>query len=54
MIAAGAVGTPLYVLIELWRRPYRLGSDGWRWDPRRVGSWVLEEPIRNREGIRAY
>jgi myo-inositol 2-dehydrogenase / D-chiro-inositol 1-dehydrogenase len=45
MIAAGAIGTPLYVLIELWRRPYRLGADGWRYDVNRVGNWVLEEPI---------
>jgi myo-inositol 2-dehydrogenase/D-chiro-inositol 1-dehydrogenase len=45
MVAAGAVGTPLYVLIELWRRPYRLGSDGWRYDIGRVGNWILEEPI---------
>jgi myo-inositol 2-dehydrogenase/D-chiro-inositol 1-dehydrogenase len=45
MIDAGAVGAPLYVLIELWRRPYRLGADGWRYDISRVGSWVLEEPI---------
>lgn len=42
---AGAIGEPLYVLIELWRRPYRLGSDGWRYDIQRVGNWVLEEPI---------
>ncbi|HEU5119297.1 MAG TPA: Gfo/Idh/MocA family oxidoreductase, partial [Isosphaeraceae bacterium] len=34
-----------YALIELWRRPYRLGSDGWRYDLGRVGSWILEEPI---------
>jgi myo-inositol 2-dehydrogenase / D-chiro-inositol 1-dehydrogenase len=45
LIDAGAVGEPLYALIELWRRPYRLGSDGWRYDIRRVGNWVLEEPI---------
>ncbi len=45
LIDAGAIGDPLYVLIELWRRPYRLGSDGWRYDIRRVGNWVLEEPI---------
>jgi myo-inositol 2-dehydrogenase/D-chiro-inositol 1-dehydrogenase len=45
LIAAGAVGDPLYVLIELWRRPYRLGADGWRYDLDRVGSWALEEPI---------
>jgi myo-inositol 2-dehydrogenase/D-chiro-inositol 1-dehydrogenase len=45
MIVAGAVGEPLYVLIELWRRPYRPGADGWRYDISRVGNWVLEEPI---------
>lgn len=41
----GAIGEPLYVLIELWRRPYRLGADGWRYDLSRVGDWILEEPI---------
>jgi myo-inositol 2-dehydrogenase/D-chiro-inositol 1-dehydrogenase len=45
LIAAGAVGEPLYALIELWRRPYRLGADGWRYDIDRVGNWILEEPI---------
>jgi myo-inositol 2-dehydrogenase/D-chiro-inositol 1-dehydrogenase len=45
LIATGAVGDPIHVLIELWRRPYRLGADGWRYDIDRVGSWILEEPI---------
>ncbi len=45
LIDAGAVGEPLYALIELWRRPYRPGSDGWRYDAVRVGDWILEEPI---------
>jgi myo-inositol 2-dehydrogenase/D-chiro-inositol 1-dehydrogenase len=45
MIEAGTVGRPLYLLVELWRRPYRQGADGWRYDPARVGDWVLEEPI---------
>jgi myo-inositol 2-dehydrogenase/D-chiro-inositol 1-dehydrogenase len=45
MVDAGAVGDPLYLLIELWRRPYRLGSEGWRYSIRRVGNWILEEPI---------
>jgi myo-inositol 2-dehydrogenase/D-chiro-inositol 1-dehydrogenase len=45
LIDAGAIGEPLYALIELWRKPYRLGSGGWRYDIGRVGSWVLEEPI---------
>jgi myo-inositol 2-dehydrogenase/D-chiro-inositol 1-dehydrogenase len=45
LIDEGALGNPLYALIELWRRPYRLGSGGWRYDIGRVGSWILEEPI---------
>jgi myo-inositol 2-dehydrogenase/D-chiro-inositol 1-dehydrogenase len=45
LIDAGTIGEPLYALIELWRRPYRLGSGGWRYDIHRVGNWILEEPI---------
>jgi len=45
LVDAGAIGDPQYALIELWRNPYRLGSDGWRYDIRRVGNWILEEPI---------
>lgn len=45
LIDSGTIGEPLYALIELWRRPYRLGSGGWRYDIERVGNWILEEPI---------
>lgn len=45
LVEEGAIGQPLYALVELWRRPYRLGSDGWRYDLSRVGNWILEEPI---------
>lgn len=45
MIDAGAIGEPLYALIELWRNPYRTGADGWRYQIERVGNWILEEPI---------
>lgn len=45
MIDAGAIGDPQYAMIELWRNPYRLGTDGWRYDLNRVGDWILEEPI---------
>lgn len=45
IIDAGTIGTPQYVLVELSRKPYRLGASGWRYDQSRVGSWVLEEPI---------
>ncbi len=45
LIDDGIVGEPQYVLVELSRNPYRLGSDGWRFDINRVGDWILEEPI---------
>ncbi len=45
LIDGGAIGEPLYALIELWRKPYRQGADGWRYDISRVGNWILEEPI---------
>ncbi len=45
LVDAGAIGEPRYALVELWRRPYRLGADGWRYDIDRVGNWILEEPI---------
>jgi myo-inositol 2-dehydrogenase/D-chiro-inositol 1-dehydrogenase len=45
MLDDGAIGVPLYALIELWRKPYRQGADGWRYDIGRVGDWILEEPI---------
>jgi myo-inositol 2-dehydrogenase/D-chiro-inositol 1-dehydrogenase len=45
LITAGYIGEPKYALVELSRRPYRLGSESWRYDISRVGSWILEEPI---------
>ncbi len=45
LIDDGVVGEPQYGLLELSRRPYRLGADGWRYDIDRVGDWILEEPI---------
>lgn len=54
LIDQGAIGEPLYCLIELWRRPYRLGSGGWRYDIGRVGNWVLEEPIHFLDLARWY
>src|SRR3954468_12569917 len=45
IIDRGVIGEPQYVLVELLRKPYRQGASGWRSDQKRVGSWVLEEPI---------
>lgn len=44
-IDSGAIGEPQYALVELSRKPYRQGADGWRYDIDRVGNWILEEPI---------
>lgn len=54
LIAAGAIGDPLYALIELWRNPYRPGAAGWRYEIDRVGSWILEEPIHFLDLARWY
>lgn len=54
LIDAGAVGRPQYAVFELWRRPYRQGSEGWRYDPRRVGSWFLEEAVHCFDKARWY
>lgn len=45
LVEQGKLGEPRYLLVELWRRPYRKGSDGWRYDIDRVGDWILEEPV---------
>jgi len=45
LIDAGEIGTPAYVAFSLFRFPFRPGSGGWRYDARRVGSWILEEPV---------
>lgn len=44
-IDSGFIGDPQYMLVELSRRPYRQGAEGWRYDIGRVGNWILEEPI---------
>ncbi|MBK9609488.1 MAG: Gfo/Idh/MocA family oxidoreductase [Betaproteobacteria bacterium] len=45
IIDAGEIGRPRYGNVSLFRFPYRPGSSAWRYDQRRVGSWILEEPV---------
>ena len=45
VIDAGDIGAPVYVGFSLFRFPFRPGSQGWRYDPARVGSWLLEETV---------
>ncbi|MCC7271923.1 MAG: Gfo/Idh/MocA family oxidoreductase [Alphaproteobacteria bacterium] len=45
IVAAGDVGRVRYQHFSLFRHPFRPGSGGWRHDPARVGSWILEELV---------
>jgi myo-inositol 2-dehydrogenase / D-chiro-inositol 1-dehydrogenase len=45
LIGQGVIGKVRYQRFGLFRRPFRLGVDGWRYDPARVGSWALEELV---------
>ena len=42
---AGRLGRPNHLDLRLFRRPYRSGASGWKQDPARLGSSILEEPI---------
>lgn len=44
-IAQGALGDVRYQHLSLFRKPFRTGAGGWRYDQARVGSWVLEELV---------
>ena len=44
-IAAGALGKLRHQHLSLFRKAFRTGSGGWRYDRARVGSWVLEELV---------
>ena len=54
MIDGDFVGEPQYLLIELFRNPYRQGAGGWRYDINKVGNWILEEPIHFFDFARWY
>ena len=45
LIDAGDIGVPVHASFSLFRFPFRPGSEGWRYDPARVGSWLLEETV---------
>ena len=47
LIDAGDLGELRCVLFNLFRFPYRPGSGGWRHDPRRIGSWIMEELVHH-------
>jgi myo-inositol 2-dehydrogenase/D-chiro-inositol 1-dehydrogenase len=45
LVAAGDIGRVTHQHFSLFRHPFRPGSGGWRRDPARVGSWMLEELV---------
>ncbi len=45
LIDDGELGDPMYININLFRNRFRQGSDGWRFNSKNVGSWILEEPV---------
>lgn len=47
LIDAGDLGDPRRALVSLFRFPYRPGSGGWRHQPSRVGSWIMEELVHH-------
>lgn len=54
LIDEGAIGSPRYANVSLYRFPYRPGSGGWRYDRDRVGSWILEEPVHFFDSVMWY
>jgi myo-inositol 2-dehydrogenase / D-chiro-inositol 1-dehydrogenase len=54
LIDAGRLGQPLHLKLDLWRRPHRAGAGGWKSDPARIGSTVLEEPVHYLDLARWY
>lgn len=47
LIDAGDLGDPRRALVSLFRFPYRPGSAGWRHQPSRIGSWIMEELVHH-------
>jgi myo-inositol 2-dehydrogenase / D-chiro-inositol 1-dehydrogenase len=54
LLDEGRLGTPVHLALALWRRPYRAGAGGWKSDPARLGSTILEEPVHYLDLARWY
>ncbi len=52
LLDEGAIGRPLHLRLDLWRRPYRAGAGGWKIDPTKLGSTILEEPVHYLDLVR--
>jgi myo-inositol 2-dehydrogenase/D-chiro-inositol 1-dehydrogenase len=47
LIDAGDLGDPQSAVMNLFRFPYRPGSEAWRHAARRIGSWTMEELVHH-------
>jgi len=47
LIDAGDLGDVSSAVMSLFRFPYRPGAGGWRYEPRQVGSWMMEELVHH-------
>lgn len=54
LIDNNEIGQPIHLKLDLFRRPYRTGSGGWKTDPLKMGSSILEEPIHYLDLARWY
>lgn len=54
IIDRGDIGEPLYANVSLFRFPYRPGTGAWRYEPGKVGSWTLEEPVHFFDSLMWY
>ena len=54
IIDDGDIGEPLYANVSLFRFPYRPGAGSWRYEPGKVGSWTLEEPVHFFDNLMWY
>ncbi len=54
IIVAGDIGEPMSAVVNLFRFPYRPGSGGWRYEPDRVGSWIMEELVHHYDFLMWY
>ncbi len=54
LIDAGDIGEPVSAVVNLFRFPYRPGAGGWRYEPDRVGSWIMEELVHHYDFLMWY
>ncbi len=54
LLAEGAIAKVIHLKLDLWRRPYRTGAGGWKTDPQKMGSSILEEPVHYLDLARWY